>query len=235
MAGPVREVAQHTGQFDTGQPRHVDVEEHRVDGARVQFAQCRRGVTGAAAPRRCRGARLQQVGQLVERGRLVVDREHRRAASLDAPPPARTPGPELGYPHDRPWCPLRSPFRPPDRSRCRTPRAADGPTLRQADVRGCSPSRRCGRRSASPWPARSVVGIHADAVVLDGDDAVGAASSRATISTAAPAPGPRAVPDRVLDQRLQREERHDDVEHLGRDLQARPSARCRTSARSSVR
>ena len=44
-------------------------------------------------------------------------------------------------------------------------------------------------------------------------------SSRAMISTEPPLWPAKPVPDGVLHQRLQRQERHDDVEHLRGDLQ----------------
>ena len=72
--------------------------------------------------------------------------------------------------------------------------------------------------SASPGPVRRSLRIHSDAVVFDGDDAVGAFVAGDDLDLAAALSG-EAVPHRVLDQGLQREERHDDVEHLRRDLQ----------------
>jgi hypothetical protein len=77
--GWIRERGQHTRQFETVESGHVDVEEHRVDGARpiLDHPQGCRGVGG----RHHLADRLlppEQVGQLVEGGRLVVDSQHRQ-------------------------------------------------------------------------------------------------------------------------------------------------------------
>ena len=79
--GPVREVGEHTRELDPGQAGHVDVEEDRVDRALVEFPQRRGGVAGSVHLADV-GVRLEQVGQLVEGGRLVVDGEHRQAGHL---------------------------------------------------------------------------------------------------------------------------------------------------------
>ena len=71
------------------------------------------------------------------------------------------------------------------------------------------------RRRARPQH----VGVHPDAVVLDRDDAVRALVAGDDLDLTAALAG-EAVPDGVLDQGLQREEWHDDVEHLGRDLKS---------------
>ena len=98
--GTVREVREHTGEFNAGQPGHVDVEEDRVDVSAVEFAQCRRGVTGSKY-RADIAVPLEKIGQFVQCGRLVVDRQHRQRLAHDAPnpntpPPARTPERNLG-------------------------------------------------------------------------------------------------------------------------------------------
>ena len=49
--GAVGEVGQHAGQFEPAEAGHVDVEEHRVDGAPVEFPQRRGRVAGREAPR----------------------------------------------------------------------------------------------------------------------------------------------------------------------------------------
>ena len=66
-------------------------------GAAVEFPQRRGGVAGAVHLADI-GVPVEQIGQLVERGRLVVDREHRQrpAAHPNAPPLARTPDRNLG-------------------------------------------------------------------------------------------------------------------------------------------
>jgi hypothetical protein len=73
---PLREVGKHACEFDPGQAGHVDVEEDRVDDAAVEFPQRGRRVAGAVHLADV-GVPVEQVRQLVERGRLVVDREHR--------------------------------------------------------------------------------------------------------------------------------------------------------------
>ena len=62
----------------------------------VQLAQRKGGVGRGAHPADGRMP-LQHVGELVERGRLVVDGEHgHRFAHADAPPLARTPDRNFG-------------------------------------------------------------------------------------------------------------------------------------------
>ena len=66
----------------------------------IEFAQCRCGVTGAQDFADV-GVLGEQISELVERGCLVVDREHRQGSAHDAsnpnaPPPARTPERNFG-------------------------------------------------------------------------------------------------------------------------------------------
>ena len=62
----------------------------------------------------------------------------------------------ISAPASRPWCRHRSPFRRPDRNRCRTPRAADG--RHWPGRRARIPSCRGGAARASPGPERSSSG-----------------------------------------------------------------------------
>ena len=90
------EIGQHPGQFDTRQARHVDVEEDRIDGVGVEFAQ-RGGGIGRGVDGGDIGVFAQQVGQFVQGGSLVVDGEYRQLGAHPKPPPsARTPDRNFG-------------------------------------------------------------------------------------------------------------------------------------------
>ena len=128
---------------------------------------------------------LEQVGQLVEGGPLVVDDEDASGAGHAARHWRATPGRELRAPARSPWCRRRARSRRPGRSRRRTRCAAGRRRCRARPSRAsASPaSARRTRSGSSPTPSSSTSITHswsrsratmrelADAVVL-----VGAAS-----------------------------------------------------------
>src|SRR5690606_11304945 len=79
QSGPVLEAAQGAREVEAREPRHVDVEEGGVDGALREQPHGLRS-RGGAVHRRDAWLLPQQVGEFVERGRLVVGDEHRDAA-----------------------------------------------------------------------------------------------------------------------------------------------------------
>ena len=116
--------------------------------------------------------RAQQVRQLVERGRLVVDREHAQSLSLTpiAPPLARTPGWNFGTRM------LDLGARAERGLHHQTVLVAEGGAqpivhIGQPDVPMVARSR-LGERVGEPGAQQ--LRVHPDAVVLDGDHAVGA-------------------------------------------------------------
>ena len=87
------EPAEDAREVQPGQRRHADVGDDAVDVAAVELAQRRQGVRRRADLADARvGA--QQVRQLVERGRLVVDGEQDEAGAGHEP--ARTPAANFG-------------------------------------------------------------------------------------------------------------------------------------------
>ena len=75
IAGGRANRPQHPGQLHAVQPGHPDVEEDRVDVAVAQHPQRLGRVAGGVQPGHP-GVGPQQVGQLVQRRRLVVDGQH---------------------------------------------------------------------------------------------------------------------------------------------------------------
>ena len=177
----------------------------------------RGGVGRACAPGRWRDAVA--AGRPARRAR--GPRRRRRARSVasahaDAPPLGPHSRPELRHPHHdlgaraerrldhqtvvvaergtQPMIDIGQPDVRRLRHRSRRPRAR-----RQAPDRSSSGS--------MPTPSSSTVITQSEP------------SSRATMSIEPPPRPGETVPHGVLHQRLQRQERHHDVEHLGRDLQ----------------
>ena len=167
--------------------------------------------SAAAAPRRRRDGIGDVHSSQATTGRPAATRDHGVGRARRS---ACTPGANFGTRNVtlRPGARARS--RRPARSRRRTPAAAA--------------RRRCRARPSRPASDRlerrpDDIRVGARAVVLDGDQRVGAVvggGDRDGAPTSASAV--EAVPHRVLDERLHDEERHRDRQHLGRDPQRDP-------------
>ena len=202
------ETAQDAGELEPGQPGHADVEEHAVDRCVLERLERRDGVAGRAHLLHPRvGA--QQVGELVERGRLVVDGEQpqRGRRRHEA---ARTPGLNFGT---RTVTFVPAPTAVSTTSPCSSPYTARSRASTFARPIEAWPGGVLGRAGEHlPHP----LGVAARAVVLDRDAAQPAVVLGHDRDRAAAAAALEAVLHGVLDERLQAQVRHGDGQHLRR-------------------